>query len=303
MVRLVRALLPLTLLLAFALPAQAADAAPLPSPDDVAPDGIMYMQRGYTGDLPISTAEQANEAVLATGAPFGDFVLLTPDLVGASEYYEVKGEAGSDAIWIVIYTYGWGDCQASCIHSHSFTYQVDPTTGEATFNDHTGDALNDSAPAELVALTGRSGGVVPEPNWRTVTGELAACPDGINDPGAAISGDLVLPCLLPDGSSFPTSVDAGNGPGVDFANMYATWMAEYVATLEPCASDVNVNDPLVAACVLPDGTAIGPMPMFAMYDTVGADSSTGSLPLIIIGALAAWIAAASVVGWRKRRTA
>jgi len=45
------------------------------------------------------------------------------------------------------------------------------------------------------------------------------------------------------------------------------------------------------------------MPLFAMYDTVGADSSTGSLPLIIIGALAAWIAAASVVGWRKRRTA
>ncbi|RLT23707.1 MAG: hypothetical protein DWI46_03910, partial [Chloroflexi bacterium] len=81
MVRLVRALLPLTLLLAFALPAQAADVAPLPSPDDVAPDGIMYMQGGYTGDLPISTAEQANEAVLATGAPFGDFVLLTPDLI------------------------------------------------------------------------------------------------------------------------------------------------------------------------------------------------------------------------------
>ena len=302
MVRLVRALLPLTLLLAFALPAQAADVAPLPSPDDVAPDGIMYMQGGYTGDLPISTAEQANEAVLATGAPFGDFVLLTPDLIGASEYYEVKGEAGSDAIWIVIYTYGWGDCQAGCINSHSFTYQVDPTTGEATFNDHSGDALNDNAPEELLWLTGRSGGVVPEPEWRTVTGEEpSAYPDGITDPGAPISSDLVLPCLLSDGSLYPNN-EAG-GSTTDWGVLYENWMAEYVATLEPCASDVDVNDPLVAACVLPDGTAIGPMPMFAMYDTVGADSSTGSLPLIIIGALAAWIAAASAVGWRKRRTA
>jgi len=262
----------------------------------------MYMQGGYTGDLPISSAEQANEAVLATGAPFGDFVLLTPDLVGASEYYEVKGEAGSDAIWIVIYTYGWGDCPAGCIYSHSFTYQVDPATGEATFNDHSGDPLDENAPEELLWLTGRSGGVVPEPEWRTLTGEEpSACPDGITDPGASISSDLVLPCILPDGSLYPNN-EAG-GLTTDWGVLYENWMDEYVATLEPCASDVDVNDPMVAACVLPDGTAIGPMPMFAMYDTVGADSSTGSLPLIIIGALAAWIAAASVVGWRKRRAA
>lgn len=41
--------------------------------------------------LPIDAAAEAHAAVIASGAPFADFVLLDDELIGASQYYEVKG--------------------------------------------------------------------------------------------------------------------------------------------------------------------------------------------------------------------
>ncbi len=295
---LLKLFLPLALLLAVVAPAAAADESP-------APEAVPYLVSSYSGTLPIATAEDAHAAVLAAGGPFDEFTYNDGALIGATKYYEVKGEPGSDAIWIVVYTYGWNDCQSGCINGHSFVYQVDPLTGAATFDSHQGDVLPTDAPAALVELTGRSGGVVPEPEWRTVTGEPTACPEGITDPNAPISSDTVLPCLLPDGSRFPI-VKGGVDGDTDWATMYNTWMEEFRASLEPCAADVDVNDPMVAACVLPDGTIVGPVPLFAMNTAgIGEEDNgwTTALPTIILAALLAWIGAATLVGWSKRRAA
>jgi len=136
----VQFLLPLTLLFATALPADAHGTQPI--------------------TLPIDTPAQAHAAVLATGAPFDGFVLLDGALIGASQYYEVKGEPGSSASWIVVYTYGWGDCQAGCISRHSFTYQVDPFTGAVSFEGGEGEQLPSTAPESLVVLSGSASGPI-----------------------------------------------------------------------------------------------------------------------------------------------
>ena len=153
---LLKLFLPLTLLLAVIAPAAAADESP-------APEAVPYLVSSYSGTLPIATPEDAHAAVLAAGGPFDEFTYNDGALLGAAKYYEVKGEPGSDAIWIVVYTYGWNDCESGCINGHSFVYQVDPLTGAATFDSHQGDVLPTDAPAALIELAGRSGGVAPEP--------------------------------------------------------------------------------------------------------------------------------------------
>jgi hypothetical protein len=296
---LLKLFLPLALLLAVVAPAAAADESP-------APEAVPYLVSSYSGTLPITTPEDAHAAVLAAGGPFDEFTYNDGALIGATKYYDVKGDAGSAATWIVVYTYGWNDCEAGCINAHSFVYQVDPLTGAATFDSHQGDVLPADAPAALVALTGRSGGVVPEPEWRTVTGEPTACPEGITEPDAAISSDTALPCLLPDGSLFPMVLEDGVDGDTDWATMYSTWMDEFRATLEPCAEGVDVTDPSIAPCLLPDGSIAGAMPLFAMNreGDMGADNSwTTTLPAIILAALLAYIGAATLVGWSKRRAA
>jgi hypothetical protein len=267
---------------------------------------VPYTVSSYSGTLPIATPEDAHAAVLAAGGPFDEFTYNDGALIGAAKYYDVKGEAGSDAIWIAVYTYGWNDCESGCINGHSFVYQVDPLTGAATFDSHQGDALPADAPAALVELTGRSGGVVPQPEWRTLTGEPTACPEGITDPNAAISSDTVLPCLLPDGSLFPIVMEDGVDGDTDWATMYNTWMEEFRASLEPCAQGVDLTDPGLAACLLPDGTVVGAMPLFAMNTAgIGEEENgwTTVLPAIILAALLAYIGAATLVGWSKRRAA
>jgi hypothetical protein len=296
---LLKLFLPLALLLAVVAPAAAADESP-------APEAVPYLVSGYSGTLPIATPEDAHAAVLAAGGPFDEFTYNDGALIGATKYYDVKGDAGSAATWIVVYTYGWNDCEAGCINAHSFVYQVDPLTGAATFDSHQGDVLPADAPAALVALTGRSGGATPEPEWRTVTGEPTACPEGITEPNAPISSDTALPCLLPDGSLFPMVLEDGVDGDTDWATMYNTWMDEFRDSLEPCAADVDVNDPMVATCVLPDGTIVGPVPLFAMNMPGEAEEENGwttTLPAIILAALLAYIGAATLVGWSKRRAA
>ena len=296
---LLKLFLPLALLLAAVAPVAAADESP-------APEAVPYTVSSYSGTLPIATPEDAHAAVLAAGGPFDEFTYNDGALIGAAKYYEVKGEPGSDAIWIVVYTYGWNDCESGCINGHSFVYQVDPLTGAATFDSHQGDVLPTDAPVALVELTGRSGGVVPEPEWRTLTGEPTACPEGITEPDAAISSDTALPCLLPDGSLFPMVLEDGVDGDTDWATLYNTWMEEFTASLEPCAEGVDLTDPGLAACLLPDGTVVGAMPLFAMNTAgIGEEENgwTTVLPAIILAALLAYIGAATLVGWSKRRAA
>ena len=300
---LLKIFLPLALLLAAVAPVAAADEVPAP---DATPEAVMYSVGSYAGTLPIASPEDAHAAVLAAGGPFAEFTYNDGALIGATKYYDVKGEPGSSATWIVVYTYGWNDCSAGCINGHNFVYQVDPLTGAATLDSHQGDALPADAPAALVQLTGRIGGVVPKAYWRTLTGATSACPEGITNPSAAISSDTVLPCLLPDGSLFPIVKADGAGGSTDWATMYKAWMEEFRASLKPCDADVNLTDPGLTACLLPDGTAVGAMPMFA-HNMAGAgeeeNSWTTVLPTIILAALLAWIGGAALVGQSKRRAA
>ena len=296
---LLKIFLPLALLLAAVAPAAAADEPPTP-------EEVPYSVSSYSGTLPIATPEDAHAAVLAAGGAFGEFTYNDGALIGATRYYDVKGEPGSAAIWIVVYTYGWNDCESGCINGHSFVYQVDPLTGAATFDSHQGDVLPVDAPAALIELTGRSGGVTPEPEWRTVTGEPTACPEGITDQNAPISSDTALPCLLPDGSLFPNVKEDGVDSDTDWAKLYGTWMKEFSASLKPCAEGVDVTDGSIAACLLPDGSIAGAVPLFAMNmpgDREAESGWTTALPAVILAALLAWIGAAALVGRSKRRAA
>ena len=250
-------LLTLSLLLAAALPVRAHGSASI--------------------ELPIDTPAEAHAAVIASGTPFVDFVLLDDALIGASQYYEVKGEPGSSAAWIVVYTYGWGDCQAGCISSHTFDYQVDPVSGAVSFNSHQGDSLPADAPEGLLmieALNGATGGIVP------IT-EVEPAPSG--QPGS---------------------------DETDWAILYEDWYNDFIATLEPCASDVDPADPAVVTCLLPDGSVAGPMPLFAPApgpgpidggEGHGGDGWVHELPKIILAVLLAWVGGAAFVGWRKSR--
>ena len=230
--------------------------------------------------LPINTPAEAHAAVIANGTPFGDFVLLDDALIGASQYYEVKGEPGSSATWIVTYTYGWGDCQAGCISRHTFAYQVDPVSGAVSFESHQGEALPADAPEGLLmleALYGATGvGIMP-----------------ITEVEPAPSGEL--------------GTDETN-----WAILYEDWYNDFIATLEPCAPDVDPADPMVMTCLLPDGSVAGPMPLFAPApgpgpwpvdggEGDGGDGWVHELPKIILAVLLAWVGGAALVGWRKSR--
>jgi hypothetical protein len=259
--RALQALFALTLLVAAVLPARVSAAESI--------------------SLPIDTPAEAHEAILATGAPFGDFVFLNAGLIGASQYYEVKGEPGSAASWIVIYTYGWGDCQAGCISRHTFIYQVDPVTGDVLFDRQEGDALPSDAPEPLrlvEAVDGATVGVLPI--------------DSLTSPA-------------PD-SSGTTDVPASGDP--DWGAMYEQWYQDFIAGLEPCAPDVDPADPSLMTCLLPDGSVAGPMPLFAPApgpvdggEGNGDDGWINGLPVIILAVLLVWSAGAALVGWRKSR--
>jgi hypothetical protein len=225
--------------------------------------------------LPIDTPAEAHEAVLETGAPFGDFAFLGDGLIGASQYYEVKGEPGSAASWIVIYTYGWGDCPAGCISRHTFVYQVDPVTGEVRFDRQEGEALPAEAPEALNQLEASGGAPV---------------------------------VITPIDATVPAASDAPATEDPDWAAMYEQWYEDFVAGLEPCAPDADPADPALMTCLLLDGSVAGPMPLFAPAPgpmdggESGADDGwISELPKIILAVLLVWIGGAALVGWRKSR--
>ena len=225
--------------------------------------------------LPIDTPAEAHEVVLATGAPFDDFVFLDGGLIGVSQYFEVKGDPGSGATWVVTYTHGWGDCQAGCISRHTFVYLVDPVTGDATFDRQEGDALPADAPESLrfiEALDGVPGGV------------------------------LTISDVMPGASDALATDDP------DWGAMYEQWYEDFIASLEPCAPDADPADPGLMTCLFPDGSVAGPMPLFAPApgpidggESMGDDSWIQELPKIILAVLLVWVGGAALVGWRKSR--
>ena len=152
-------------------------------------------------------------------------------------------------------------------------------SGAAAFDSQQGEALPADAPEGLLmleALNGAAGGIMP-----------------ITDVEPAPSGQ-------------PGSDET------DWAILYEDWYNDFIATLEPCASDVDPADPMVMTCLLPDGSVAGPMPVFAPApgpgpwpvdggEGDGDDGWVHELPKIILAVLLAWVGGAALVGWRKSR--
>ena len=235
--------------------------------------------------LPIDSPAEAHQAVLAAGAPFQDFVYLESGLIGASQYFEVKGDPGSGATWVVVYTYGWGDCQAGCISRHRFVYLVDPMTGDATFDRQEGDTLPTDAP-EVLRLVEAVGGA----------------PVGIAPIDIAPIDIAPIDTVVPGASDAPATEEP------DWGAMYEQWYQDFIAGLEPCAPDADPADPALMTCLLPDGSVAGPMPLFAPApgpidggESMGDDSWIQELPKIILAVLLLWVGGAALVGWRKSR--
>lgn len=119
------------------------------------------------------------------------------------------------------------------------------------------------------------------------------------------------PCLLPDGSLYALAVRSTvGGDGIDHSGDYAAWMEEFKANLEPCPEGTDPADMNVVTCLLPDGTIVGPVPMFSAAggvadDVSGAsdgDADNGSTGLLLFGGIAA-AGAALVFALRRRQAA
>lgn len=230
--------------------------------------------------LPIDSPAEAHQAVLAAGAPFEDFINVESGRIGASQYFEVKGDPGSGATWVVVYTYGWGDCQAGCISRHTFVYLVDPVTGDATLDRHEGDALPADAPEALRLIEAADGSPV----------------------------GIVPIDIAPNDTVVPGASDAPATDDPDWGAMYEQWYEDFIAGLEPCAPDADPADPALMTCLLPDGSVAGPMPLFAPApgpidggESDGDDSWIQELPKIILAVLLLLVGGAALVGWRKSR--
>ena len=123
----------LTLLLA------ACGGAPTPSPSPVptprpTPTPIA---------APVSTPEEAAALVIATDSRFAGTMPLTPDVIGASQWWTATPLAGGG--YTIELTMGWGDCQAGCIERHVWTFEVDPQ-GTVELISETGDPVPSPLP-------------------------------------------------------------------------------------------------------------------------------------------------------------
>ena len=72
--------------------------------------------------VPVTTAEVAATLVIATDPRFAGAIRLTPELIGASRWWESSPLAGGG--YTITLTLGWGDCPAGCIARHVWVFTV-----------------------------------------------------------------------------------------------------------------------------------------------------------------------------------
>jgi hypothetical protein len=105
-------------------PASPDVASPAPSPIPIAQE--------------VATPEEAAALVIAAEPRFAGTIKLTPDIIGASRWWESEpSPSGGFRISIIA---GWGDCPAGCINRHTWTYDVAPG-GDVTFVEESGDPI------------------------------------------------------------------------------------------------------------------------------------------------------------------
>lgn len=92
----------------------------------------------------VTTPEAAAGLVIATDPRFAGTMPLTPDVIGASQWWVATPLASGG--YSIELTIGWGDCPAGCINKHVWTYEVTPD-GQVKLVSETGEPV----PADLPA--------------------------------------------------------------------------------------------------------------------------------------------------------
>jgi hypothetical protein len=91
----------------------------------------------------VATPGDAASIVIASNPMFAGAIELTPDVIGASRYWEAQPLDGGG--YRIVLTVGWGDCPAGCIEKHVWTYDVGPD-GQLTLVGETGDEVPSDLP-------------------------------------------------------------------------------------------------------------------------------------------------------------
>lgn len=110
--------------------------SPIPSPS-VRPTPTPIVAR-------VTTPEAAAALVIATDPRFAGTMPLSPDVIGASQWWVATPLASGG--YSIELTIGWGDCPAGCINKHVWTYDVTPD-GQVKLVSETGEPV----PADLPA--------------------------------------------------------------------------------------------------------------------------------------------------------
>jgi hypothetical protein len=112
------------------------------APASSAPSDELTPVPGASASAPLSDADRAAAAVLATDPRFTNLQADNPDLIGQCCFYAVRQTADG---WAVTVEIGWGDCPAGCIDKHQWTYTVDKA-GTVTKTGETGPAVPSGEP-------------------------------------------------------------------------------------------------------------------------------------------------------------
>jgi hypothetical protein len=90
----------------------------------------------------VTSAADAAALVIATDPRFEGAIALTPDVIGASRWWEATSLAGGG--YHVTITIGWGDCPSGCIDEHVWDFEVS-ADGQVTFLGESGDPISSGA--------------------------------------------------------------------------------------------------------------------------------------------------------------
>jgi hypothetical protein len=87
----------------------------------------------------VASPADAAALVIATDPRFEGAIALTPDIIGASKWWEATAVAGGG--YHVTITIGWGDCPAGCINEHVWDFEVS-ADGQVTLIGESGDPIS-----------------------------------------------------------------------------------------------------------------------------------------------------------------
>jgi len=87
----------------------------------------------------VTSVAEAAALVIATDPRFEGAISLTPDVIGASKWWEATAIA--DGGYRVTITIGWGDCPSGCINAHVWDFEVS-ADGQVTLLGDSGDPIS-----------------------------------------------------------------------------------------------------------------------------------------------------------------